>query len=65
MWEDLTTGLCVLGFTAAITVLLIELPAVLDLPSIVRRRAISWTRTAAFGRGHIGRGHRGGQRSKL
>ena len=49
MWEDVTTGLCVLGFTAAITVLLIELPAVFDLPSIVRRRAIPWTRTAAFG----------------
>ena len=35
MWEDLTTGLCVLGFTAAITVLLIELPAVFDLRPIV------------------------------
>ena len=35
MWEDLATGLCVLGFTAATTVLLIELPAVLALRSIV------------------------------
>jgi hypothetical protein len=49
MCEDLTTGLCVLGFTAAITVLLIELPAVFDLASIVWRRAIPWTRSAAFG----------------
>jgi hypothetical protein len=35
MWEDLAAGLCVLGFTAVITVLLIELPAVLDWPPIV------------------------------
>jgi hypothetical protein len=35
MWGDLTTGLCVLGFTAAITLLLTELPAVFDLPSVV------------------------------
>jgi len=35
MWEDLTTGLCVLGFTAAITMLLTELAAVFDLPSVV------------------------------
>jgi hypothetical protein len=60
MWEDLTTGLRVLGFTAAITVLLIELPALFELQSIVRRRAIAWTRTAAFGRGHSG-----GQQSKF
>jgi hypothetical protein len=35
MWEDLTAGMCVLGFTAAITVVLIELPAVLNCPPIV------------------------------
>lgn len=37
MWEDLTVALCGIGFTAAIGMLLIELPAVLNPKFAVRR----------------------------
>jgi hypothetical protein len=60
MWEDLTAGMCVLGFTAAITVVLIELPAVLNWPPIVRRPMVRRTRIAALS----GR-RNGGLRSKF
>jgi hypothetical protein len=38
MWETLTTALCGLGFTAAITLLIIELPAVLT-PTLTAHRS--------------------------
>jgi hypothetical protein len=54
MWEDLTMGLSVLGFTTAIAVLLIELAAVFNLPPIAPRRAVPCTPAAAPSRRHGG-----------
>jgi len=37
MWEDATLALCSIGFVAAVSLLLIELPAVLN-PALILRR---------------------------
>jgi hypothetical protein len=40
MWEDATLALCSIGFVAAVSLLLLELPAVLD-PAVLLRRHLS------------------------
>jgi hypothetical protein len=38
MWEDLTVALCGIGFIAAVGLLLVELPAVLNPKFVAWRR---------------------------